>query len=504
MGKMSAKRRPGTDLNHDNWDDDQEQEEVGEFRKASADELKQRTFKVAKRRMRTAGGGGGDDDADGGSGAAPAAASAFSGFGGFGKLGDGKPASSPFSFLSSSAASTVPAAASSSVATVSPFATLSSSLSGGGGGSASTSSGSNGTLTTTSNSTASSSTTAANAPKDANYYAKLKGLNQSVSAWIAKHIADNPVCVLTPIFDDYARHLKEIQQSQSAASATDATSATRQTVTIKTPDYTFKSAASSASSAKKETDAAPASTFSFGIAADKKPTEAAAATSNFSFGSAAPGKTTEPAKSTFSFGSALSKPPVSDEAAVAKPSTSTFSFGSIGTSAASSGGASGFSFGGAASTPFTFANIKTPADHAAERAAGGGPSTEAEDENEEPPKNEFTPVVEDDSLHTQRCKVFVKSGADYVDRGVGQLFIKSAAEGTKTQLLVRADTNLGNIVLNILLTDAVPVSRMGKNNVMMICVPTPDSKPPPVTVLVRVKNAEEADELLAQINKHKK
>lgn len=98
----------------------------------------------------------------------------------------------------------------------------------------------------------------------------------------------------------------------------------------------------------------------------------------------------------------------------------------------------------------------------------------------------------------------MKSGADYTDRGVGQLYIKSAAGGSKTQLLVRADTNLGNILLNVLLTESVPASRMGKNNVMMICVPTPDAKPPPVTVLVRVKNQEEADELLEQINKHKK
>lgn len=494
---MSAKRRPGTDLNHDNWDEEQELEEVGEFRKASVDELKQRTFKVAKRRIRGAGGPGGDgDDADGDASAAPTAASAFSGFGGFGKVSDGKPASSPFSFLSSSTAAPP--------ATASPFGTLSSSLSGGGvggngGGSNSTASGaSNGTSTTNSSSTASSSTAATGASKDPNYYAKLKGLNQSVSAWIAKHIAENPVCVLTPIFDDYARHLQDIERSKSTA-ATEATSTAtaRPAEPIKTPDFTFKSAASAvgSNSATKETTATSA--FSFGSAAALKPTETTAATastaSTFSFG-----KSTEPAKSTFSFGSA--KPAASDAAVASKPATSTFSFGSA---AASGGAPSGFSFGGAASQPFTFANIKTPADHAAERAAGGG-APEAEEENEEPPKNEFTPVVEDDSLYTQRCKVFVKTGAEYVDRGVGQLFIKSAADGAKTQLLVRADTNLGNVVLNILLTDAVPASRMGKNNVMMICVPTPDAKPPPVTVLVRVKNAEEADELLAQINKHKK
>jgi nuclear pore complex protein Nup50 len=97
----------------------------------------------------------------------------------------------------------------------------------------------------------------------------------------------------------------------------------------------------------------------------------------------------------------------------------------------------------------------------------------------------------------------VKGASDYSDRGVGTLFIKKV-EDSKIQMIVRADTNLGNIIFNIVLAEGLPCSRMGKNNVMIVCVPTPDAKPPPTSVLLRVKTGEEADELLAKINELKK
>lgn len=89
----------------------------------------------------------------------------------------------------------------------------------------------------------------------------------------------------------------------------------------------------------------------------------------------------------------------------------------------------------------------------------------------------------------------------YSDRGIGTLHLKKV--DSKVQLIVRADTNLGNILLNIILNESVPLQRMGKNNVMMICLPTPESKPPPSSVLLRVKTAEEADELYETLSKHK-
>lgn len=44
------------------------------------------------------------------------------------------------------------------------------------------------------------------------YYAKLKGLNQSVAKWIKTHVDANAVCILTPIFRDYEKYLKEIEE----------------------------------------------------------------------------------------------------------------------------------------------------------------------------------------------------------------------------------------------------------------------------------------------------
>lgn len=57
----------------------------------------------------------------------------------------------------------------------------------------------------------------------------------------------------------------------------------------------------------------------------------------------------------------------------------------------------------------------------------------------------------------------------------------------------------GNILLNIIVQATMPCSRLGKNNVMVVCVPNPpvDDKNPsgPVPLLIRVKTAEDADEL---------
>jgi len=57
----------------------------------------------------------------------------------------------------------------------------------------------------------------------------------------------------------------------------------------------------------------------------------------------------------------------------------------------------------------------------------------------------------------------------------------------------------GNILLNVLIPPNMPCTRTGKNNVLIVCVPNPplDEKQPtlPVTMLIRVKTSEDADEL---------
>jgi nuclear pore complex protein Nup50 len=47
---MAQKRTAGSDLNHENWDQEEEAEEAGTFTTASDDILKDRVIKKAKRR----------------------------------------------------------------------------------------------------------------------------------------------------------------------------------------------------------------------------------------------------------------------------------------------------------------------------------------------------------------------------------------------------------------------------------------------------------------------
>lgn len=66
-------------------------------------------------------------------------------------------------------------------------------------------------------------------------------------------------------------------------------------------------------------------------------------------------------------------------------------------------------------------------------------------------------------------------------------------------LVIFVSLNAGNILLNVLIPPNMPCSRTGKNNVLIVCVPNPpvDEKnaAAPVTMLIRVKTSEDADEL---------
>jgi nuclear pore complex protein Nup50 len=435
----TGKRAAGRELNHDNWNEEEEGEEAGQFKKASEDELQKRVRKVAKRRNV------GDSENN-------APANPFSGFGGFKANTSGfatstpAPSASPFSFLAKLPSATAPQPQT------------------------------NGITETSTNKEKSGAQT--------EYASKVKALNIAVADWIKTHVDDNPLCILTPIFKDYENYLKEFEELKKKKQIDDKPAPK---ITATTPDPK-----------PKDPSPAPTQTFSFG-----KPSAPSSSSSS---------SNSNPVFSSFSFGS--SAPQKSPAASPPKPAapenkgiTSSFSFGS-GTStigATPSAASSTFSFGlQATSTPAFGGFTSTPA------FSGFGsvvqpPTTDtaAEDADEEPPKNEFKAVIEDDSLYSKRCKVFVKGASDYSDRGVGTLFIKKV-EDSKIQMIVRADTNLGNIIFNIVLAEGLPCSRMGKNNVMIVCVPTPDAKPPPTSVLLRVKTGEEADELLAKINELKK
>ncbi|XP_034382620.1 nuclear pore complex protein Nup50 [Cyclopterus lumpus] len=132
------------------------------------------------------------------------------------------------------------------------------------------------------------------------------------------------------------------------------------------------------------------------------------------------------------------------------------------------------------------------------------PDENGEEESEEPPKADIKEVKEDDAFYSKKCKLFYKKDSEFKEKGVGTLHLKETGDG-KVQMIIRADTNLGKILLNILLQASMPVSRVGRNNVMVVCVPNPtlDEQNPgsPIPLLIRVKTSEDADELHETLQK---
>ncbi|CAG9804381.1 unnamed protein product [Chironomus riparius] len=422
---MSFKRTANTDLNHDNWNEEHESEDAGEFKKASEDILQQRNKKVARRRMVA----GNDDKAP--------ASNPFGAFGGFGSSTPA--ASSPFSFLSK-----LPAVA---------------------------------PQTTTTNKTngevkSSSEINKTEKLDNSAYFNKVKSLNTAFVDWIKSNIDENKgLCDLTPIFKDYDKYMKECKDLKDKKMPE---SKTEEKETIKST-FTFgKPASTNSSSFVSAPDSTPSIFSSIPNSDTLSPTKSAES-KPFSFGIAPSNSITSNLSSAPSFSFGLQK------TSTAITSTPAPLFGNLTSTP---------------SVPFSFSNVGQN-----NTTTSTETKTNEEETEEEPPKNEFVPVVEEDSLYSKRCKVFVKSGADYADRGIGTLFLKKVDD--KVQLIVRADTNLGNILLNIIICDGLPTSRLGKNNVMIVCLPTPESKPPPIPVLVRVKTAVEADELLATLEKYK-
>uniref|UniRef100_K1R712 Nuclear pore complex protein Nup153 n=1 Tax=Magallana gigas TaxID=29159 RepID=K1R712_MAGGI len=145
-----------------------------------------------------------------------------------------------------------------------------------------------------------------------------------------------------------------------------------------------------------------------------------------------------------------------------------FSFG-LGSGTTNSESTKGFSFAPSTSAPgsssFGPGFFSRPA----------GASDAAEEEEYEPPKVESTEIAEEGSQYSVKCKLFYQRDGKWNEKGVGFLHLKKP-DG-KAQLVVRADTNLGNILLNISLSPSIPLKRQGTNNVYMMCVPNPKISP---------------------------
>ncbi|KAM3859154.1 nuclear pore complex protein Nup50 [Diretmus argenteus] len=458
-----AKRIADKELTDRNWDQEDEGEEAGTFSLASQDVMKSRAIKKAKRRNvgAEAESGGSFKVFKGLSLMTPPASggttTAFSGFGngagfkGLTSLTNGNSGTTPFGGFSSPAAT----------ATAAPGLTFNGPTS----TKPTTDITSKQTNGSTPSLTQSSSSCSSSSISNKEYSRQLTALNCSVRDWITKHVNDNPLCDLNPIFRDYEQHLASIERKYGAGSAAPADGGSEEK-----QGRTLPTTAPPPSSSTAAAPAPASALFSFGkdkegSAPDKSSAAPLPAGVSFNFGQKVDGSALG------SLGSATATPPSFSFSS--KPSSSQSLFGSPGSAA-----------------PFSFAGTKA---EAAQPADENG-----EEESDEPPKPEVREIKEKDAFYSKKCKLFYKKESEFKEKGVGTLHLKPTAEG-KTQMIIRADTNLGNILLNILVQASMPCSRMGKNNVMVVCVPNPptDDKNPtnPVPLLIRVKAAEDADEL---------
>ncbi|XP_067110433.1 nuclear pore complex protein Nup50 isoform X1 [Osmerus mordax] len=484
---VMAKRIADKELTDRNWDQEDEGEEAGTFSVASEDVLKNRPIKKAKRRTAgTEGDGGGSFKGFKGFSLAPTSAAGggttgFSGFGngagfkGLSGLTNGNTAAPSFGGFASPAASTAtpglltfngPASTKPASGDITGKQT-------------------NGSAPSLAQSSGSSSRSSSNKE----YSRQLTALNCSVRDWITKHVNDNPLCDLNPIFRDYERHLASIEKKYGGGGGA-AEGGSESKAPGEKQGGLLPAGASAFPSSGSTLASTPAST----------PAQAL-----FSFGKDKPESAAPPEKSspavpagiTFNFGQKVDSSVLGSLGSGGAPPS--FSFSSTTSSSTSSPGSLfGASSSLAAPAPFSFSGAKVEPVQPTE--------DNADEESDEPPKPEVREIKEKDAFYSKKCKLFYKKETEFKEKGVGTLHLKQASEG-KTQLLVRADTNLGNILLNIMVQASMPCSRMGKNNVMVVCVPNPpvDDKnaSSPVPMLIRVKTTEDADELL-QILQEKK
>lgn len=323
----------------------------------------------------------------------------------------------------------------------------------------------------------SSGLTSRAAPHRNAYHKQLAALNCSVRDWIVKHVNANPLCDLTPVFRDYEKHLARIEEEGGAGASGPESEPSKAPATAQPPSL-FGSAKGQQESPFLFHGNRPEGTSDKMEAGPDKKADAplGAASASFSFGK----------KIDSSVLGSLNSGPVTG-----------FSF--------SSGNASLLGKDGPQSKP-----VSSPFNTKPLESQAGGGSNDCkggdEEENDEPPKVVVTEVKEEDAFYSKKCKLFYKKDNEFKEKGVGTLHLKPTAN-QKTQLLVRADTNLGNILLNVLIAPNMPCSRTGKNNVLIVCVPNPpvDEKNAsvPVTMLIRVKTSEDADELHRRILEEK-
>ena len=134
----------------------------------------------------------------------------------------------------------------------------------------------------------------------------------------------------------------------------------------------------------------------------------------------------------------------------------------------------------------------------------GGKGGEVEDREEtesDQTKQSSATVASDDrdTLFSVRSKLFFKKGDEFTELGVGMLRVLRTTSGVR--VILRNDTAISKVLLNVFVTKSVPLSSKA-NNVFLVCAPNPplaskeEDSTRPVTYLLRVKTATLAAELV--------
>ncbi|VVC33406.1 Ran binding domain,PH domain-like,Nuclear pore complex, NUP2/50/61 [Cinara cedri] len=126
-----------------------------------------------------------------------------------------------------------------------------------------------------------------------------------------------------------------------------------------------------------------------------------------------------------------------------------------------------------------------------------------EDDEDQPPVVNFTPVKENDAIFESKSKLYCLKNGKYEEHGIGQLYIKPV-DNKKVQLIMRNDSALGTIMVNTLLNDTVNFTKRNPKNVQLICVLDPTKCVKPQTVLFKFKDSQITDAFESELAKLKK
>lgn len=125
-----------------------------------------------------------------------------------------------------------------------------------------------------------------------------------------------------------------------------------------------------------------------------------------------------------------------------------------------------------------------------------------EEDEDQPPVVNFTPIKESDAIFESKSKLFCLKNGKYEEHGIGQLYLKPVGD-KKIQLLMRNDSALGTIMVNTLLNETVNFTKRNAKNVQLICILDPTKSTKPQTVLFKFKDSQITDSFESELNKLK-